>query len=82
MGGAFRSRTRRSGSRRLHCSAYVNGSPAPTGALYQYVSEPDGSTSTYQYDQVVFKLAQSGQWRGDQSVKQRLEFFAARRRRI
>ncbi len=63
-------------------AAYVQGSAVPTGTLYQYIAEPDGSTSTYQYDQVVFKLTQSGQWRGDQSVKQRLDFFAARRRRV
>jgi hypothetical protein len=62
--------------------AYVSGSAVPTGTLYQYVSEVDGSTSTYQYDQVVFKLTQAGQWRGDQSVKQRLDFFAARRKRV
>jgi hypothetical protein len=27
----------------------------------------------------VFKLAQAGTWKGDASVKQRLEFFAGRR---
>ncbi len=52
------------------------------GALYQYVTETDGSTSTYQYDSVVFRLANAGQWRGDQAVKQKLEFFAARRMRV
>lgn len=61
---------------------FNNGGAIPSGTLYQYVAEPDGSTSTYQYDGVVFKLAQAGNWRGDQSVKQRLEFFAATRRRV
>ena len=46
------------------------------------MTETDGSTSTYQYDSVVFKLATAGQWKGDSSVKQKLEFFAARRRRV
>ncbi len=54
----------------------------PPGTLYQYVTETDGSTSTYQYDNVVFKLANSGAWKGDSSVKQKLEFFAIRRKRI
>lgn len=54
----------------------------PTGTLYQYVNETDGSVSTYQYDGVVFKLAAAGQWKGDQSVKQKLEFFASRRTRV
>jgi hypothetical protein len=54
----------------------------PPGTLYQYVTETDGSTSTYQYDTVVFKLANAGAWKGDASVKQKLEFFATRRKRI
>ena len=63
-------------------AAFFNGSPVPAGTLYQYVTEIDGSTSTYQYDGAVFKLAQAGTWKGDASVKQRLEFFAGRRKRM
>ena len=63
-------------------SAFLSGKPAATGSLYQYIAEADGSLSTYQFDGVVFKLAHAGAWRGDQSVKQRLEFFASSRRRI
>ena len=54
----------------------------PTSTLYQYVAEANGSTSTYQYDGAVFKLAAAGAWRGDAAVKQKLEFFAARRKRV
>lgn len=61
---------------------YYTGNTVPAGMMYQYVSETDGSTSTYEYDGVAFKLASAGQWRGDSAVKQKLEFFAARRRRI
>lgn len=60
---------------------FTSGRVAP-GTLYQYVTETDGSTSTYQYDGVVFKLSSAGAWKGDASVKQKLEFFAARRKRI
>ena len=60
---------------------YTSGTLA-TGTLYQYVSETDGSVSTYQYSGAVFKLASAGAWKGDASVKQKLEFFAARRQRI
>nr|WP_283949913.1 hypothetical protein [Limobrevibacterium gyesilva] len=63
-------------------AAFHAGGAVPAGTLYQYVAEADGSTSTYQYDGAVFKLSQAGVWRGDQSVKQRLEFFASTRRRI
>ncbi len=61
---------------------YYNGAGSTTGTMYQYIAEPDGSTSTFQYDGVAFRLANSGTWRGDASVKQKLEFFAATRRRI
>jgi hypothetical protein len=61
---------------------YFNGSMNEFSAMYQYVSEVDGSTSTYQYNSVVFKLTNAGLWRGDTSVKQKLEFFASRRIRI
>jgi hypothetical protein len=60
---------------------YTSGS-VQTGTLYQYVTEVDSSTSTYQYSGVVFKLASAGTWKGDSSVKQKLEFFAARRQRV
>jgi hypothetical protein len=62
----------------LESDYYAGLSPAP-GTLYQYVTESDGSTSTYQFNNVVFRLASSGAWRGDQSVKQKLEFFASTR---
>ena len=49
---------------------FMNGAPVSQAALYQYVNETDGSTSTFQFDGVVFKLAHAGVWRGDGSVKQ------------
>ena len=61
---------------------YYGGTTTTPGTMYQYIAETDGSTSTYQYDTVTFKLVSAGQWKGDSSVKQKLEFFAVRRRRI
>jgi hypothetical protein len=61
---------------------FYNGSTVPAGSMYQYVSETNGSTSTYLYDGVTFKLTSAGQWKGDSGVKQKLEFFATRRMRI
>jgi hypothetical protein len=61
---------------------YFDGGAPQTSTMYQYVTETDGSTSTYQYDGVVFKLANAGIWKGDAAVKQKLEFFATRRRRV
>jgi hypothetical protein len=61
---------------------YFNGDVNEFSSMYQYVSEVDGSTSTYQYNSVVFKLSNAGVWRGDAAVKQKLEFYATRRIRV
>ena len=61
---------------------YFDGRTSSFGTMYQYITETDGSTSTYQYDGVVFRLSNAGHWKGDASVKQKLDFFSARRRRI
>ena len=62
--------------------SYFTDGQFGSGTLYQYVTETDGSLSTYQYDNVVFRLSNAGQWKGDASVKQKLEFFASRRTRV
>jgi hypothetical protein len=62
--------------------AYRTSGSLPYGQVYQYINEPDGSTSTYQYTGVVFRLVNAGVWRGDSAVKQKLEFFAAARVRL
>ena len=59
--------------------SYFNGGSAGTITMYQYISETDGSTSTYQYAGVTFKLVSAGVWKGDSSVKQKLEFFGVSR---
>lgn len=62
--------------------SYLSGTTPAAGTLYQYIDEVDGSTSTYQFMGVVFKLASSGLYKGDASVKQRLEFYATSRSRV
>jgi hypothetical protein len=61
---------------------FYNGAGTTSGTMYQYITEADSSVSTYQFDGVVFKLASAGAWKGDASVKQKLEFYATRKRRI
>ena len=61
---------------------FYDGSGTASGTMYQYVTETDSSVSTYQFDGVVFKLVSAGAWKGDASVKQKLEFYATRKRRI
>jgi hypothetical protein len=61
---------------------YYSGAGTTPGTMYQYITEVDSSVSTYQFDGVVFKLASAGTWKGDSSVKQKLEFYSTRKRRI
>ena len=61
---------------------FYNGGGTQPGTMYQYITETDSSTSTYQFDGVVFKFANAGAWKGDASVKQKLEFYATRKKRI
>ena len=61
---------------------HYDGRMVVPSTMYQYVTETDGSVSTYQYDGAVFRLANAGIWKGDAAVKQKLEFYAARRRRV
>jgi len=63
-------------------AAYLAGQSIAAGTLYQYVNEPDGSTSTYQFNGAVFKLTSAGQYKGDAAVTQRLDFYASGRVRV
>lgn len=62
--------------------AYLAGQPIGAGTLYQYVKEPNGSTSTYQFNGVVFKLTSAGAYKGDAAVTQKLDFYASARVRV
>jgi hypothetical protein len=63
-------------------STFLSGGTVAAGTLYQYVDETDGSTSTYQFNGVVFRLSSAGAYKGDASVKQKLEFYATSRTRV
>src|SRR5690348_4248569 len=39
---------------------YYNGGSMTPATMYQYITETDGSTSTYQYDGVTFNLTNAG----------------------
>ncbi len=63
-------------------AAYHNGQAINGGTLYQYVNEPNGSTSTYQFNNVVFKLTSAGSYKGDAPVAQKLDFYASTRTKV
>jgi hypothetical protein len=52
------------------------------GQIYQYITERDGSQSTYLYSGVTLYLSESGSWHANDSVKQTITFFASTRKRV
>lgn len=58
---------------------FWNGQRLPTGQLYQYLNEVDGSVSTYLFEGVTVNLRSAGTFHQEQTVKQTVEFFACRR---
>lgn len=63
-------------------AGYWNGQRLMTGLIYQYINEINGAVSTYQFNAATFRLAESGQWRQQNSTRQTMEFFAGYRGRL
>lgn len=61
---------------------WLSGGVYQVSSLYTYIVEANGSTSTFQFDNVSLKLSDGGSWSGDASVRQRIEFMANRRRSV
>ena len=61
---------------------YWAGGVFGIGQVFQYVTEVNGSTSTYQFDGVTMHLSDAGSWKADSSVKQTISFFASTRKRV
>lgn len=59
--------------------AGINEQPA---TITETITEVNGSVSQYRYLNVLLKLDDAGSWAGDQTVKQKLSFVAARRNKI
>jgi len=66
---------------RTEAAWYQNGAVLQA-TLYQYINEVDGSTSTYQMDNVSLKYDDPGDWKGDASVKQRVSGMANTRKSV
>lgn len=63
-------------------SAFWSAGVIGSGTIYQYVTEADGSLSTYEFIGVSLTLASLGHYRAENIVTQTLSFFASQRRRI
>ena len=59
--------------------AGINEIPA---TILETISNPDGTTSQYRYERVIMSLDQAGDWKGDSSVKIKVGFEAARKKKV
>lgn len=53
-----------------------------SGSIYQYITEVDGTTSTYEYTGVSLTLSNSGHYQAENIVKQTITFYASQRNRL
>jgi len=53
-----------------------------TGTIYQYITEADGSQTTYEFINVTLELSDGGDYRAENPVTQTLSFFAGQRTKI
>ena len=63
----------------LDDATFWAGSPPVTGNIFQYITELDGSTSSYQYVGVAYKFSELGKYAADAAVKQTLSWKASQR---
>ena len=53
-----------------------------SGTIYQYVTEPDGGLSTYEFVGVSLVLTSAGSFQADTIVRQKIGFFASQRNKL
>lgn len=61
---------------------YYAGQNIGGSTITETITEPNGSVTQYRYLQVLLQLDDAGAWMGDQTVKQKISFMAARRKKI
>lgn len=59
--------------------AGLNEKPA---TITETITEPNGSVSQYRYLQVLLKLDDAGDYKGDKTVEQKVSFVASRRVKV
>ena len=63
-------------------AAFWNAGVIGSGTIYQYLTESDGSLSTYEFVGVALTLSQAGIYKAENIVTQTVSFFASQRNRI
>jgi hypothetical protein len=58
---------------------YFAGQNVQPNQITETIQEPDGTITQYRYTGVMVRLPESGAWKGDSSIKQRLEWCASRK---
>ena len=61
---------------------YYQGLNIGSSTITETITEPNGAVTQYRYLQVLLQLDDAGSWMGDQTVKQKISFMAARRKKI
>lgn len=61
---------------------YYLGVNILSASITQTIKEADGSRTQFNYTGVMFKLSDAGAWKGDEIVKQKLDWVAGRRLQI
>ncbi|QDH16785.1 hypothetical protein [Swingsia samuiensis] len=62
-------------------TSYWNAGIIGSGIIYQYITEADGTTSTWEYNNVSVNL-QNDTWQADHMIHQKIQFFASTRVKI
>ncbi|MBO1361776.1 hypothetical protein J2D73_18500 [Acetobacter sacchari] len=60
-------------------AAFWSAATINSGTLYQYITETDGTTTTYEFSDVAITLNDAGQWQNDNIVNQTVNFTASQR---
>jgi hypothetical protein len=61
---------------------YFTGINSPSLTITETITEVAGNVTQYRYEGVQLKLSDAGDWKGDSTVKQRVDFLCARRRKV
>lgn len=61
---------------------YYAGMNEQPCTITETITEVSGAVTQYRYLQVLLKLDDAGSWQGDQTVKQKVSFVAARRVKV
>ncbi len=61
---------------------YFAGENVVGQQITETINEPNGGISQWRYEGVMFKLDDSGSWKGNGDVQQKLSWCASRKRRV